>query len=239
MWLLAQVPPAPVAIGFWWSVWAGDQPRVGWRGGTDPFPYAVPWGAPSRAPSLGLTLLPVSPGLPPPRLLPWEIWLCCQSGFLGCAMAAYSALPTGKRVVGCPQPAAPCREAQPAPKLGKVGCCLAPELLQPLGACVPGWGVPFGDAPGGLVWCRGASRGAGGCRADGSALPAGRASLHDKASLRIEQVRSEDQGWYECKVLMLDQQYDTFHNGSWVHLTVNGERGGRPGAAAVPGRASL
>ncbi|XP_069080556.1 protein turtle homolog B [Pleurodeles waltl] len=50
---------------------------------------------------------------------------------------------------------------------------------------------------------------------------AGRASLHDKASLRIEQVHSEDQGWYECKVLMLDQQYDTFHNGSWVHLTVN------------------
>uniref|UniRef100_A0A8D0EDJ4 Immunoglobulin superfamily member 9B n=1 Tax=Salvator merianae TaxID=96440 RepID=A0A8D0EDJ4_SALMN len=50
---------------------------------------------------------------------------------------------------------------------------------------------------------------------------AGRASLHDKASLHIEQVRSEDQGWYECKVLMLDQQYDTFHNGSWVHLTVN------------------
>ncbi|XP_058866115.1 protein turtle homolog B isoform X2 [Acipenser ruthenus] len=51
---------------------------------------------------------------------------------------------------------------------------------------------------------------------------AGRASLHDKASLRIEQVRSEDQGWYECKVLLLlDQQYDTFHNGSWVHLTVN------------------
>ncbi|KAI2563642.1 IGSF9B isoform 3, partial [Pan troglodytes] len=29
---------------------------------------------------------------------------------------------------------------------------------------------------------------------------AGRASLHDKASLRLEQVRSEDQGWYECKV---------------------------------------
>lgn len=51
----------------------------------------------------------------------------------------------------------------------------------------------------------------------------GRASLHDKASLRIDQVRSEDQGWYECKVLMLDQQYDTFHNGSWVHLTVNGK----------------
>lgn len=67
--------------------------------------------------------------------------------------------------------------------------------------------------------------GSGGRRADGLCPlpPAGRASLHDKASLRIEQVRSEDQGWYECKVLMLDQQYDTFHNGSWVHLTVNGE----------------
>ncbi|PWA22101.1 hypothetical protein CCH79_00010331 [Gambusia affinis] len=51
----------------------------------------------------------------------------------------------------------------------------------------------------------------------------GRASLHGKASLQIDPVRSEDQGWYECRVLMLEQQYDTFHNGSWVHLTVNGE----------------
>ncbi|XP_043532698.1 protein turtle homolog B isoform X1 [Chiloscyllium plagiosum] len=50
---------------------------------------------------------------------------------------------------------------------------------------------------------------------------AGRASLYDKASLRIDQLHSEDQGWYECKVLMLDQQYDTFHNGSWVYVTVN------------------
>ncbi|XP_065819137.1 protein turtle homolog B-like isoform X1 [Labrus bergylta] len=50
---------------------------------------------------------------------------------------------------------------------------------------------------------------------------AGRASLHGKSSLRIDNVRSDDQGWYECKVLMLEQQYDTFHNGSWVHLTVN------------------
>lgn len=51
----------------------------------------------------------------------------------------------------------------------------------------------------------------------------GRASLHGKASLQIDPVRSEDQGWYECRVLMLEQQSDTFHNGSWVHLTVNGE----------------
>lgn len=53
--------------------------------------------------------------------------------------------------------------------------------------------------------------------------PTGRATLHGKASLQIDPVRSEDQGWYECRVLMLEQQYDTFHNGSWVHLTVNGE----------------
>ncbi|XP_061659761.1 protein turtle homolog B isoform X1 [Syngnathoides biaculeatus] len=50
---------------------------------------------------------------------------------------------------------------------------------------------------------------------------AGRATLYGKSSLRIENVRSDDQGWYECKVLMLEQQYDTFYNGSWVHLTVN------------------
>ncbi|XP_067102522.1 protein turtle homolog B [Osmerus mordax] len=49
----------------------------------------------------------------------------------------------------------------------------------------------------------------------------GRASLHGKASLQIVPVHPEDQGWYECRVLMLEQQYDTFHNGSWVHLTVN------------------
>uniref|UniRef100_A0A3B5RC87 Immunoglobulin superfamily member 9B n=1 Tax=Xiphophorus maculatus TaxID=8083 RepID=A0A3B5RC87_XIPMA len=49
----------------------------------------------------------------------------------------------------------------------------------------------------------------------------GRARLHGKSSLQIENVRSDDQGWYECKVLMLEQQYDSFHNGSWVHLTVN------------------
>uniref|UniRef100_A0A3Q2CVH6 Immunoglobulin superfamily, member 9Bb n=1 Tax=Cyprinodon variegatus TaxID=28743 RepID=A0A3Q2CVH6_CYPVA len=50
---------------------------------------------------------------------------------------------------------------------------------------------------------------------------AGRATLHGKSSLQIDGVRSDDQGWYECKVLLLEHQLDTFHNGSWVHLTVN------------------
>lgn len=33
----------------------------------------------------------------------------------------------------------------------------------------------------------------------------------------------EDQGWYECRVLFLDQHSpeEDFANGSWVHLTVN------------------
>lgn len=33
----------------------------------------------------------------------------------------------------------------------------------------------------------------------------------------------EDQGWYECRVLFLDQHSpeQDFANGSWVHLTVN------------------
>lgn len=133
----------------------------------------------------------------------------------------------GERVTG---------RLQPALKVGVVGCCPVPKVLQPLGACT-GLGRPLQRCSGGtglvLVVVVGSSCGAGGCRADGCDFPAGRASLHDKASLRIEQVRSEDQGWYECKVLMLDQQYDTFHNGSWVHLTVNGE----PSAAGGGGEA--
>lgn len=53
----------------------------------------------------------------------------------------------------------------------------------------------------------------------------------------------EDQGWYECRVLFLDQHSpeQDFANGSWVHLTVNcmklgkqmvmgGENDGDPGS---------
>ncbi|XP_045154306.1 protein turtle homolog A [Echinops telfairi] len=51
----------------------------------------------------------------------------------------------------------------------------------------------------------------------------GRVRLQKGASLQIEGLRAEDQGWYECRVLFLDQHRpeDDFANGSWVHLTVN------------------
>ncbi|XP_062962367.1 protein turtle homolog A isoform X2 [Cynocephalus volans] len=51
----------------------------------------------------------------------------------------------------------------------------------------------------------------------------GRVRLQKGASLQIERLRVEDQGWYECRVLFLDQHNpeDDFANGSWVHLTVN------------------
>ncbi|XP_059991380.1 protein turtle homolog A isoform X5 [Lagenorhynchus albirostris] len=51
----------------------------------------------------------------------------------------------------------------------------------------------------------------------------GRVRLQKGASLQIEGLRAEDQGWYECRVLFLDQHRpeDDSANGSWVHLTVN------------------
>uniref|UniRef100_A0A8C9AE22 Immunoglobulin superfamily member 9 n=1 Tax=Prolemur simus TaxID=1328070 RepID=A0A8C9AE22_PROSS len=51
----------------------------------------------------------------------------------------------------------------------------------------------------------------------------GRIRLQKGASLQIEGLRVEDQGWYECRVLFLDQHSpeDDSANGSWVHLTVN------------------
>ncbi|XP_077012723.1 protein turtle homolog A isoform X2 [Tamandua tetradactyla] len=50
-----------------------------------------------------------------------------------------------------------------------------------------------------------------------------RVRLQKGASLQIEALRVEDQGWYECRVLFLDRHSpeDDFANGSWVHLTVN------------------
>ncbi|XP_016159468.1 PREDICTED: protein turtle homolog A [Ficedula albicollis] len=52
---------------------------------------------------------------------------------------------------------------------------------------------------------------------------AGRVRLEEGASLRLDLLRAEDQGWYECRVLFLDRHSSDadFQNGTWIHLTVN------------------
>ncbi|XP_010722254.2 protein turtle homolog A [Meleagris gallopavo] len=51
----------------------------------------------------------------------------------------------------------------------------------------------------------------------------GRVRIEEGASLRIDLLRAEDQGWYECRVLFLDRPSNDadFQNGTWIHLTVN------------------
>ncbi|KAM6037980.1 LOW QUALITY PROTEIN: protein turtle homolog A [Theristicus caerulescens] len=51
----------------------------------------------------------------------------------------------------------------------------------------------------------------------------GRVRIEEGASLRIDLLRAEDQGWYECRVLFLDRHNTDadFQNGTWIHLTVN------------------
>ncbi|XP_030043785.1 protein turtle homolog A isoform X2 [Microcaecilia unicolor] len=51
----------------------------------------------------------------------------------------------------------------------------------------------------------------------------GRTQIKEGASLRIDFLRLEDQGWYECRVFFLDRHHADreFQNGTWIHLTVN------------------
>jgi len=49
--------------------------------------------------------------------------------------------------------------------------------------------------------------------------------LIEPASIEISDLRTYDEGWYECSVVLLDERNgngETSDNGSWVHLTVNG-----------------
>lgn len=57
-------------------------------------------------------------------------------------------------------------------------------------------------------------------------MATGRVRIEEGASLRIDLLRAEDQGWYECRVLFLDRHSTDadFQNGTWVHLTVTGNR---------------
>ncbi|KAL4660443.1 hypothetical protein GN956_G1335 [Arapaima gigas] len=48
----------------------------------------------------------------------------------------------------------------------------------------------------------------------------GRVSLSHGASLVVEGLRLEDEGWFECRILLLDRATDEFHNGTWTFLSI-------------------
>ncbi|XP_010788372.1 protein turtle homolog A isoform X2 [Notothenia coriiceps] len=48
----------------------------------------------------------------------------------------------------------------------------------------------------------------------------GRVSLTRGASLRIERLTLEDEGWFECRILLLDSKKDDFRNGTWTFLSI-------------------
>ncbi|XP_036382069.1 protein turtle homolog A [Megalops cyprinoides] len=48
----------------------------------------------------------------------------------------------------------------------------------------------------------------------------GRVSLTQGASLLVEGLRLEDEGWFECRILLLDKTTDEFRNGTWTFLSI-------------------
>uniref|UniRef100_A0A8C7DD24 Protein turtle homolog A n=1 Tax=Oncorhynchus kisutch TaxID=8019 RepID=A0A8C7DD24_ONCKI len=48
----------------------------------------------------------------------------------------------------------------------------------------------------------------------------GRVSLTRGASLLVEGLSLEDEGWFECRILLLDCTTDEFHNGTWTFLSI-------------------
>jgi len=50
----------------------------------------------------------------------------------------------------------------------------------------------------------------------------GRIRAVGQASVELSDIRMSDEGWYECSVLFLDGSDDVSVNGTWIHLTVNG-----------------
>uniref|UniRef100_A0A8C5CCT7 Immunoglobulin superfamily, member 9b n=1 Tax=Gadus morhua TaxID=8049 RepID=A0A8C5CCT7_GADMO len=48
----------------------------------------------------------------------------------------------------------------------------------------------------------------------------GRVSLSGGASLRVEGLTLEDEGWFECRILLLDSKTDEFRNGTWTFLSI-------------------
>jgi len=54
-------------------------------------------------------------------------------------------------------------------------------------------------------------------------FPAGRASLVRVTDLRLEDLRLQDGGAYECRILLLDEATDELQNATWTQLSVTGE----------------
>lgn len=52
--------------------------------------------------------------------------------------------------------------------------------------------------------------------------PTGRVSLTQGASLLVERLTLEDEGWFECRILLLDREQDDFRNGTWTFLSITG-----------------
>ncbi|XP_070759948.1 protein turtle homolog A [Enoplosus armatus] len=48
----------------------------------------------------------------------------------------------------------------------------------------------------------------------------GRVSLTRGASLLVERLTLEDEGWFECRILLLDSKKDDFQNGTWTFLSI-------------------
>ncbi|CAK6950258.1 protein turtle homolog A isoform X2 [Scomber scombrus] len=48
----------------------------------------------------------------------------------------------------------------------------------------------------------------------------GRVTLTQGASLLVEGLTLEDEGWYECRILLLDSKTDNFQNGTWTFLSI-------------------
>lgn len=51
----------------------------------------------------------------------------------------------------------------------------------------------------------------------------GRVSLIRITALRLDPLQLEDQGLYECRILLLDESTDELQNGTWILLSVTGE----------------
>ncbi|XP_050973846.1 protein turtle homolog A isoform X2 [Labeo rohita] len=49
----------------------------------------------------------------------------------------------------------------------------------------------------------------------------GRVSLSRGASLLVDKLTLEDEGWFECRILLLDRTTDEFQNGTWNFLSIS------------------